>query len=367
MNGKAHIKHTEGGDFRQAVYRAVRQGLRSTESILLEPYYQYEMEIPSECTGRAISDLQRMSAKFDAPETLGENTVIRGFAPVSEINEYQSEIVSYTRGKGKITYLNAGYRECHNAEEVIQRINYDCDSDIDNSADSVFCSHGGGYLVKWNEVPLKMHLPSYFAPVQTHETSETVRKSFSPDVNDDELMKIFEKTYGKINRDPRNMFKREKTPTEYDKPVKLPDYQGNYLLVDGYNIIFAWEELKKISEKSLDSARAELINMMCSYQGYTGVELILVFDAYRVKGRHREVEKYFNINIVYTNEAETADTYIERVTHELSKKYRVKVATSDGAEQLIIFGNGAGRISASEFHQKVKEAQKAMQEYIENP
>lgn len=369
--GRAHVKHTEGGDFRQATYRAIRQGLRSAESILLEPYYEYELELPSEYVGRAIADLQHMSAEFSAPDTVGEVSVITGIAPVSELNGYQSELIGYTKGRGKLSCTVIGYRECHNAEEVIGEYAYNCDEDTENSADSIFCSHGGGFLVKWNEVPDHMHLPYHLEKKSEDEPEEVrvgkARRFVESAVSDKELMEIFERTYGKLNTDPRRAFKKTKTTVTDNKPVKLPDYEGpDYLLVDGYNIIFAWDELKKTAEENLDAARGELINMMCNYQGYSGYELILVFDAYKVKGKHREVERYHNINIVYTKESETADTYIERVTHELSKKHRVRVATSDGLEQIIILGNGAMRISAAELHERYRNAQKAIREYIDS-
>lgn len=367
-SGKAHLKHTEGGDFRQATYRAVRQGLRTAGCVLLEPYYDYELEVPSEFVGRAIADLQHMSAEFSTPETAGDMSVIKGSAPVSELSGYQTELIGYTRGKGRLSCVNAGYRPCHNAEQVIAERAYDCDGDLENSADSVFCSHGAGYVVKWDEVPQHMHLPSCLTD-STAEPEDAkqrrVQRFFERAASDEELMEIFERTYGKIERDPRRAFKRTKAESDYSKPVKLPDYEGpEYLLVDGYNIIFAWDELKKIADEDLDAARAELVKIMCNYQGYCGYEVIVVFDAYRVKGRYRDVERYYNINIVYTKESETADTYIERVSRELSRKHRVRVATSDGPEQMIIFGNGAMRISAAELEARVKAADKAIREYL---
>ena len=370
--GKAHLKHTEGGDFRQATYRAVRNGLRNNECVLLEPWYDYELEIPAENVGRAISDLQYMSAEFSAPETEGEMSIIKGSAPVSEMNSYQETVTGYTRGRGRLICIAGGYRECHNAEQVIDDIGYDCDGDVENSADSVFCSHGAGFVVKWDEVPKYMHLPSCLEAennedepeLRTGKAARFVEKA----VSDEELMEIFEMTYGKIDRDPRKAFKKTKAaPDINDKKVRLPNYSGpDYLLVDGYNIIFAWDDLKKIADENLDAARAELIKRMCNYQGYAGCELILVFDAYKVKGKHREVEKYCNINLVFTKESETADSYIERVTHELSKEHRVRVATSDGTEQMIILGNGAMRISAAEFRKRCDAAEAAIREYIEN-
>ena len=367
--GKAHLKHTEGGDFRQATYRAIRQGLRSTSSVLLEPYYDYELEIPADNVGKAISDLQHMSASVELPENHGDFSVIKGSAPVSEISSYQSEIMAYTHGKGKILLSLGGYRECHNTEAVIQKKGYDSDGDTENSADSIFCSHGAGYVVKWNEVYDNMHLPLSIDNEETDSTeqnNQNAAKLIEKAVSDEELMAIFERTYGKLNREAVRSFKKTKVVVDTDKKVRLPKYEGpDYLLVDGYNIIFAWDDLKKISEENLDAARGELINRMCNYQGYAGCELILVFDAYRVKGKHREVEKYCNINIVYTKESETADTYIERVSHELSKNHKVRVATSDGVEQMIILGNGAMRISAQEFRKRYEAAEKAIKEFID--
>lgn len=371
VKGKAHLKHTEGGDFRQATYRAIRQGLRMAESVLLEPYYDYELEVPTENVGRAISDLQRMCASFDTPETIGESSVIRGSAPVAEMNSYQADIIAYTHGKGKLSLSLGGYKECHNADEVISSIGYSADNDTENSADSVFCSHGAGYLVKWNEVYDHMHLPLSLDEDEDDEAPEArknkAQRFIEKAVSDEELMEIFERTYGKINRDPHKAFKKTKAVSIDDKKVRLPKYEGpDYLLVDGYNIIFAWEDLKKIAGDNLDAARGELINRMCNYQGYAGCELILVFDAYRVKGKHREVEKYCNINIVYTKESETADSYIERVSHELSKKHKVRVATSDGLEQMIILGNGAMRISATEFRKRYEAAERSIKEFIDS-
>lgn len=369
--GKAHLKHTMGGDFRQATYRAVRHGLRNAESILLEPYYDYELEIPTECVGRAIADLQHMSAEFEAPQNMGEMSVIAGSAPVASLNGYLSEVTAYTSGRGRLSCVLSGYRECHNADEVVAEIAYDCDGDIENTADSVFCSHGAGFSVKWSEVHEHMHIPSCLESRRVDEEEEIshqrVRNYIERAASDEELMEIFERTYGKIDRSPRKAFKSAKVVRDYSKPVKLPDYEGpDYLLIDGYNIIFAWDDLKKIAEENLDAARAELVKRMCNYQGCTGYEVILVFDAYKVKGKHRDVERYYNINIVYTKESETADSYIERVTHELSKKHRVRVATSDGPEQLIIFGSGAMRISAAEFRNRVDAADKAMREFIDS-
>lgn len=366
--GKEHLKHTEGGDFRQATYRAVRHGLRQAKSVLLEPFYDYELEVPQECVGRAIADLQRMAADFEAPEISGDTAVIRGSAPVSELNDYVSEVIGYTRGRGRLTCINGGFRECHNTEEVIAAIAYDADSDTENTADSVFCSHGAGMNVNWRNAAEHMHLPSCLQKEREQsDGSPKVRQNIVKTASDEELMEIFERTYGKTDKEPRKAFKSAKVKKDYSKPVTLPNYEGpDYLLVDGYNIIFAWDELKKIADTDLDAARAELVKIMSNYQGVSGYEIIVVFDAYRVKGKHRETEKHFNVSVVYTKEAETADSYIERVSHELSKDHRVRVATSDGVEQMIILGSGAMRMSANELKKRVSEVEHDLKEFMGN-
>lgn len=368
-SGKAHLKHTEGGDFRQATYRAVRHGLRKAESILLEPFYNFTLEIPSECTGRAMNDIQQMCGELNSPETLGENVIIRGSAPVSELWEYQQTVTAYTKGRGKLTCTLKGYEPCHNTDEVTEKIGYNPDCDIDNSSDSVFCSHGAGFVVKWNEVEEHMHLESVLKPktedVPQLVTPRRINEFRNRLVEDKELMEIFERTYGKINRDSRTALYTEKNKEPAPKTKAKPVPKGpEYLLVDGYNIIFAWDELKKIAADNLDAARSQLINILCNYQGFRQCELILVFDAYKVKNNKGEIEKVHNISVVYTKEAETADSYIERVTHELSKNHRVRVATSDNLEQMIILGNGAYRMSAKDFYLEVKEVEKAIREFI---
>ena len=371
--GKAHIKHTEGGDFRQATYRAVRQGLRSAKSVLLEPWYEFRLTIPQECTGRAMTDLQRMNGEVDPPESTGEDTVFTGSAPVSELRGYQAEVISYTRGKGRLSCIPKGYFPCHNADEVIARIGYDVDSDVDNSADSVFCSHGAGVLVPWNEAPSRMHVDSGLRfgengrgeeePVVTPQLVSTYKQRVAADK---ELMEIFERTYGKIKRSERSAMRTEKHVPQPKTPKLPPIPKGpEYLLVDGYNIIFGWEELNKLAKENLELARARLINIMCNYQGFSRCNLILVFDAYRVKGKHREIENEMGITVVYTKEAETADMYIEKTAHELGRSYRVRVATSDNVEQIIILGNGAVRVSATEFLAEVTEVENAIRKIIE--
>ncbi len=371
--GKAHIKHTEGGDFRQATYRAVRQGLRSAESVLLEPWYEFRLTVPQEYTGRAMTDLQRMNGEVKPPESTGEDTVFTGSAPVSELRGYQAEVISYTRGKGRLSCIPKGYFPCHNAEEVIARIGYDVDADVDNSADSVFCSHGAGVLVPWNEAPARMHVDSGLRfgendcedeePAVTPQLVNTYKQRVAADK---ELMEIFERTYGKIKRNERSAMRTEKHVPQPKTPKLPPLPKGpEYLLVDGYNIIFGWEELNKLAKENLELARARLINIMCNYQGFRRCNLILVFDAYRVKGKHREIETEMGITVVYTKEAETADMYIEKTAHELGRSYRVRVATSDNVEQIIILGNGAVRVSATEFLAEVTEVENAIRKIIE--
>lgn len=365
--GRAHLKHTEGGDFRQATYRAVRQGLRSAKSVLLEPWYNFTLEVPSESVGRALSDMQRLSAEFEPPEMHSETAVITGSAPVSEMQNYRSEVISYTHGKGRISLILKGYFPCHNAEKVIEEIGYDCDSDLENTADSVFCSHGAGFVVKWDEVPSHAHISGRKERTESADEEITVQQvsSYRARIAEDkELMEIFERTYGKIKRDERHAMHTEKhVPQKPHKAKPLPT-GPEYLLVDGYNIIFAWEELNKLAKENLDLARTTLINRLCNYQGFKQNNVIVVFDAYRVSGHHREVEQHHNISVVYTKESETADSYIEKVTHELSKSHRVRVATSDGTEQIIILGNGAYRVSAAEFEDEVKRVEAAIREII---
>lgn len=377
-SGKAHPKHTEGGDFRQATYRAVRQGLRSAKSILLEPVYDFTLEVPAENVGRAMADIQRMSGNFNPPETQGEFAVITGTAPVSEMCDYNKELVQYTHGKGKLGCILKGYEPCHNAEQVIADIGYDCDSDVQNTADSVFCSHGAGYNVKWDEVGSHMHLPSALSSQKKPAAAADARQYFNncksqKDIFafDKELMQIFEQTYGPVKS--RTAFDKTQVTAQSKKPETVkykktsPKYDGDeYLLVDGYNVIFAWDDLRNLSESSIDGARNTLINILCNYQGYKKCEVIVVFDAYKVKG-NREVEKIDNVNVVYTKEAETADMYIEKVSHKLAKKnHKVRVVTSDALEQLIILGNGALRVSSRSFYNEVKEAEEEIKSIIDN-
>ena len=366
--GRAHLKHTEGGDFRQATYRAVRQGLMCAESVILEPWYRFQLKIPMDCTGRAMTDLQRMDAEFSSPDQNMNETIIEGCIPAATVRGYQSEVSAYTKGKGRMTCIPDGYRPCRNPDEVIEKCGYNAEADMDNPPDSVFCSHGAGYGVKWYDVPDYAHINTGLSG-ETKEPETAVQKPVNEfreqKATDKELMAIFERTYGKIKRDERSAMRTEhkKEPKPY-KGTPLPT-GPEYLLVDGYNIIFAWDKLKKMAEESLDLARTELINILCNFQGFRRCELIVVFDAYKVKGNKGEVEQVGGISVVYTKEAETADMYIEKATRKLGGKHRVRVATSDRLEQLIILGSGARRVSATEFLAEIEETEKTIRSYIE--
>ena len=361
-SGRAHLKHTEGGDFREAAWRAVRQGLASAKSRLLEPFYEFSLEIPAECVGRAMTDLQQMGAEFSTP-TGEEMRQIDGICPVSEMRGYQKEVVAYTRGLGRISCNFKGYFPCHNESEVIEKIGYNFESDVENTADSVFCSHGAGHLVKWDEAPRKMHLASVLEKPRSVSQSEILSYKQRA-ATDKELMEIFERTYGKIKRPERSAMRRNKPAEQNYKSPKLKTGE-EYLLVDGYNIIFSWENLASLARESLDFARAKLINILCNYQAFRRCNLILVFDAYKVKS-DREVEEYGNITVVYTKEAETADMFIEKTAHKLSPENRVRVATSDGTEQLIILGSGATRVSAEVFRLEVEEVERAIRDVLDS-
>ena len=359
VSGRPHLKHTEGGDFPQATYRAVRQGLMKAQSVLLEPWYAFRMELPAPNVGRAITDIQRMQGEYEPPETDGEQTVLRGSAPVRLLREYQTELTAYTKGRGRIQLRVSGYRPCREQEQIVKEIGYDPARDLENPASSVFCAHGAGYEVKWQDVDAAAHLPllRFGGPAQQEPQRivKSVASGGAPEL-EKELLAIFERTYGAIRRRdvlPQMMLRSE------DKREFLQslDPADDFLLVDGYNILFAWDELKELSRTSLDTARHVLMNLLCNYQGYRGCTLILVFDAYKVPQGLGSVEKYHNIHIVYTRQAETADQYIERLSFELRGRRRVRVATSDNLEQLIILGHGAERISAQHFHDEVYNAQ----------
>ena len=372
--GRAHQKHTEGGDFRQATYRAVRQGLRMAEAKdgvqLLEPWYDFTLELPADALGRAMADVQRMCGSFEAPETSGGTVRLTGRLPVATARGYAREVAAYTHGLGRWAVLPAGYDACHNADEIVSAAGYDPDADVENPADSVFCAHGAGFVVPWEQVRSHMHVDSGWG--KTAKTEETVQArprrmaAYRATLEEDaELLKIFEQTYGPIKRDPLAAFRPTQKRERPDFNAEQWEIQPEYLLVDGYNIIFAWDELNALSKESLEAARHRLMDILCNYQGFKKCVLILVFDAYRVPGSPGSIEQYHNIHVVYTREAETADMFIERVTHEIGKGRRVRVATSDGVEQVIILGHGALRVSARMFHEEVQEAEKEIRRYLQ--
>ncbi len=381
--GRAHLKHTEGGDFRQATYRAVRQGLKSAESVLLEPWYSFVLEVPSEQVGRAMSDIGQMNGSFEGPEAEDKQGMVRltGTAPASEMRDYQRKVWAYTKGRGRITLTLKGYEPCHNAEEVIEEIGYDSERDVDNPTGSVFCAHGAGFLVKWDEVPEYMHIKEDFLAEKPGIEQDEVMAvqmgnhcnysggySFSYD-DDPELLTIMEREFGskQKERDRYSSYRKQtvSTPVLHTTVIKENEPKKEYLLVDGYNIIFAWEELNELAKASIDAARNKLMDILSNYQGFIGCTLILVFDAYKVKGNQGEVQKYHNIYVVYTKEAETADQYIEKTTHEIGRKYKVTVATSDALEQVIVMGQGAYRISARDFYEEVERTEKQIREINE--
>lgn len=367
LAGRAHPKHTEGGDFRQATYRAIRQGLKKAENILLEPYYEYKMELPKECIGRAISDIQKMYGDYKILQSGEETTILSGKTPVVTMMGYQKEVLNYTKGRGKLFVSPLGYYPCHNTSEVLSLSSYDSERDLQHPTGSIFCDHGSGFFVGWDRVEEYMHIScKYNSEAATQKNSiypvnRVVMKE--KQASDKELEEIFIRTYGPIKnkaQDDRNRLSMAKSVVNEgtsdiktsNVPVKIPD-RKEYLLVDGYNIIFAWEELKELADINLDSARSKLMDILCNYQGYRKCKLILVFDAYKVKGGTGELVQYHNIDIVYTREAETADQYIEKVTHNIARKNHVTVATSDALQQMIILGDGAIRMSANEFRQEV--------------
>ena len=396
--GRAHLKHTEGGDFRQATYRAVRQGLMQADSVLLEPYYDFRLEVPSGMVGRALTDIQRMHGEFASPETEGEMSVLTGSAPVAAMRNYQMEVAGYTKGKGRLTCTFKGYAPCHNAEEIIAESGYDPEADQENPPGSVFCAHGAGYYVPWDEVPAHMHLENQLEKRKRqkaalhHEneneegslikgqsgslsgtgisgtgSAETGRNrgavtSWSRE-EEKELEEIFIRTYGKIER--KSPGSRTIMGEPKEKRRKKEENFKEYLLVDGYNVIFAWEDLKELAKVNIEAARNKLMDILCNYQGFKKCVVILVFDAYKVEGYALEIQKYHNIHVVYTKEAETADQYIEKVVHEIGRKYHVTVVTSDGVEQVVTLGQGGKLISAREFQEEVEITRRLIREEYE--
>lgn len=377
VSGRAHLKHTEGGDFRQATYRALRQGLKKAKSVLLEPVYEFRLELPADKVGRAMADIQKMYGEFQLSDSEGEYSVVTGFAPVSLMRDYQKEVMAYTSGHGRLFCTLKGYMPCHNADEVIEEMNYDSESDLENPTGSVFCAHGAGFIVPWYEVEDYMHLELQ-TPMQKQVEEEIPMPKRTPQEaeaylkegvqNEEELRAIFERTYGAVKRERQGWERVSKrnpnrnpsvrsSETENTRKEKKREPIKEYLLVDGYNIIFAWEDLNELSKINIESARNKLMDRLSNYQGYKKMTLILVFDAYKVKGNPGSVMKYHNIYVVYTKEAETADQYIEKTVHEIGRKYQVTVATSDALEQVIILGQGGNRLSAANLLEEVEEVE----------
>ena len=390
LTGRAHAKHTEGGDFRQATYRAVRQGLRKARNILLEPYYEFRLEVPAEMIGRAMADVQKMQGTFDAPEVEGETAILKGTAAVAQMRDYQKEVVSYTHGTGKLFCSLKGYAPCKNQDEVVQNIGYDPEADLENPTGSVFCAHGAGFVVPWDQVEAYMHLQSgvdmdeldsesWYEDVESAQNPGTAvdnanisgnisgkngKFSYSGSYEEEEeLQAIFERTFGPMKRD-RTAFQKKtvhsSTPATRYRAGK--PRQEEYLLVDGYNIIFSWEELNELAKENIHAACDKLMDILSNYQGYRKCTLILVFDAYKVEGHVEEIIPYHNIYVVYTKEAETADQYIEKTVHRIGRQYQVTVATSDGLEQVIIMGQGAHRISARGLKKEIEDTEKTARE-----
>lgn len=374
--GKAHLKHTEGGDFRQATYRAVRQGLKKAKCALLEPYYEFCLEIPADMVGRAMADIQRMNGSFETPRQEGGQAVLAGSAPVALMRDYQKEVAAYTRGQGRLSCTLKGYELCHNEEEVREAIGYDPERDLENPTGSVFCAHGAGFVVSWDQVEDYMHLEKCLVTEKEPEETMPERpagRSYgtgggSSWGDEKELEEIFARTYGPVKRERTAWAKHTVSapPERTRKSTKPEPVLDEYLLVDGYNIIFAWEELKKLAETNIDGARTRLMDILSNYQGYKKCRVILVFDAYKVEGNPGEVLKYHNIHVVYTKEAETADQYIEKTVHQIGRKYHVTVATSDNLEQVIILGQGAYRLSAQNLREEIEIARREIREECRN-
>lgn len=385
--GRSHPKHTEGGDFRQATYRAIRQGIRQAESILLEPVYAFKLEIPDQMVGKAMTDIENMAGKFGIPDTRDGKSILEGIVPVSEVKDYQMQLRAYTKGEGKLSLILQGYRPCHNTEEVMKQIQYEPDQDLENTADSVFCAHGAGFIVPWYEVPAYMHLESVLQDTkkagafdEEYMNEKRVLHARELSIGREEMEEILnrasganKKQKGDLGRNTWNRFSRTESRTitaetagmdreSYQEALKKNSRKEEYLLVDGYNIIFAWKELQELAKVNINSARDRLIDILSNYQGFYGMNLILVFDAYKVRGGQGSVQRYHNIDVVYTKEAETADRYIERTSHDLSKKGNVTVATSDGMIQMIIWGAGARRISARELEVEIARTSQQIRE-----
>ena len=363
MSGRAHVKHTEGGDFRQATYRGIRQGLMNAKSVLLEPWYEFRLEIPAEQLGRAISDIQAMSGTFASPENDGERAVLTGTAPVSAMKDYPLAVAAYTRGRGRFSCSLHGYAPCHNEKQVVEEIGYEPERDLDNPPDSVFCAHGGGFTVKWDKVPEYMHLESCIRPDRTDE-APTVPRIFTRNLNidDKELEAIFEREFGPSKR-REYQFLKQAQPAEPKRPIAPPKQQ--YWIVDGYNIIFAWDELRDLANENLDAARQRLMDILSNFAGYKACKLVLVFDGYKVKGNQGTKSDYNKIHVVYTKQDETGDMYIEKLVNDIGRNYAVKVASSDGLIQLSALRSGVLRVSANELKQEVEWVGRQIDEVID--
>lgn len=377
VSGRAHLKHTEGGDFRQATYRAVRQGLKMAQSVLLEPYYDFRLEIPTEMLGRAMTDIERIYGKINPPENYGEYSVITGYAPVVTMRKYREDIAAYTKGQGKITCTLKGYLPCHNQEEIVEAYGYDSEADTFNPTGSVFCAHGAGFYVSYDKVYEYMHIGLENQPDKeyVYNDNNIVSGEYKEEwIGIDEVDAIINQTYNANKKsegeNKRNNWKKSRNEQDYF------DYKGSksvnsetrekYLLVDGYNVIFAWDDLKELAAVNIDGARGKLMDILCNYQAICKCELIVVFDAYRVKGHDTEISDYHNIHVVFTKEAETADQYIEKFAHQNGRKYNVTVATSDGLEQIIIRGQGCNLISSRELKEEIDRATKDIMQKFQN-
>ncbi|MBO5462227.1 MAG: TetM/TetW/TetO/TetS family tetracycline resistance ribosomal protection protein [Clostridia bacterium] len=360
--GRAHLKHTEGGDFRQSTYRAVRHGLMQAKSVLLEPYYNFRLEVPTEQIGRAINDIRMKNGTFDSPEESGGVTILTGKAPVTCLNGYMSEVAAYTGGRGRLFLDVCGYDVCHNTEEVIENSKYSPESDLENTPDSVFCAHGAGFNVKWDKVPEYMHIESCLPQEKTPYEVTLNKRNFH--IDDKELEAIMEREFGK-DKHPYYRYSHNITPK---KPVQAeynPVQRKKYVIVDGYNVIFAWDELKKLADDNLENARQKLMDILCNYSAFTKCETVLVFDAYKVAGNKGKRFNYNNIRVVYTKERELGDNYIEKLISEIGKNENVRVVTSDNLIQLSAVRFGVLRVSAREFEREVKKVDEIIDDFLQ--